>query len=130
MADGEYPASLHVVSNDPELNEVHIDVLLEVADVDLADAVQLPQAFELGQAYPNPFNPVTHVDFALPTATMVTAKLYNVMGQEVASLWNQRPMQAGRHKLLVDASALSSGLYLLQMQAGSESAVRKMMLVK
>ena len=89
----------------------------------------VPASYGLSQNYPNPFNPSTTVQYALPAAGMTTLKVYNLLGQEVATLVNE--MQApGTYKVQFNASSLSSGVYFFRVQSGSFSAVKKMVLVK
>ncbi|NUN70465.1 MAG: T9SS type A sorting domain-containing protein, partial [Bacteroidetes bacterium] len=89
----------------------------------------LPSAFALEQNYPNPFNPATTIRFALPQHAEVQLKVYNMLGQEVATLANG-PMSAGVHEVPFDASELSSGVYVYRIQAGTFRLAKKMMLVK
>ncbi|MFT5143318.1 MAG: hypothetical protein ACI80V_002287 [Rhodothermales bacterium] len=92
---------------------------------------ELPQSYSLEQNYPNPFNPTTSIDFSLPTAENVTLSVYNVLGQRVATLINGETMVAGRHQVRFDALNLTSGMYLVKLDAGSAfSQTRSMMLLK
>jgi hypothetical protein len=86
--------------------------------------------FRLIGNYPNPFNPTTRIRFDLPADLRVSLKIYNTLGQEVAVLADGRMMARGEHQLSFDGSALSSGLYFYTLQAGSYSAVSKMVLMK
>jgi len=92
-------------------------------------ASELPQSFTLYQNYPNPFNPSTTIKFALPVAGNVNIKIYNSLGQLVATLVDKE-MQSGYHEVNFDASRLSSGVYLYQLQAGGYIFVKKMLLIK
>ncbi|MCX6132553.1 MAG: T9SS type A sorting domain-containing protein [Ignavibacteriales bacterium] len=89
----------------------------------------LPQNFELGQNYPNPFNPSTSITFALPVASSVSLKIFDVLGKEVATLV-QESRQPGIYTERWDASAMSSGIYFYQLRAGNNIAIRKMLLLK
>jgi hypothetical protein len=89
----------------------------------------LPSKIALYQNYPNPFNPSTTIRFALPAASPVTVKVYDLLGQEVATLVNEvRP--AGEHSVTFDASALSSGIYFYQLRVNNFVESKKLMLVK
>ncbi len=77
----------------------------------------------------NPFNPTTTIAFDLLENGFVTLKIYNVMGQSVATVVNGT-MNAGRHSVAFDASNLSSGVYLYRIEANGFSAEKKMLLMK
>lgn len=85
--------------------------------------------YTLAQNFPNPFNPSTVIEFSLPKQSQVSLKVFNVLGQEVASLVNET-MAAGSHSVTFNASNLATGLYFYKLTAGSFSSVKKMMLVK
>lgn len=94
----------------------------------------LPKEVALYPNYPNPFNPATTIRFALPEAMEVTAGIYNIAGQLVRTLFTGR-RTAGVHSLMWDGTddngqPLASGIYLCRLQAGTHSAVRKMVLVR
>ena len=86
-------------------------------------------SYQLTQNYPNPFNPVTAIQYAIPEAGFVQIKIYNIIGQEVASLVNME-QSAGNYKVLFDASKLSSGVYLYQINVNNYQQTKKMMLMK
>jgi len=88
-----------------------------------------PQTFALSQNYPNPFNPSTKIDFTIPSNTLVQMRIYNVLGQEVATLVNET-LTAGSHTVTFDASRLASGIYMYKITAGSFVSTRKMVLMK
>ncbi len=77
---------------------------------------ELPQDFKLEENYPNPFNPVTTINFQLPISSTVSIKVYNVLGQEVADLLNSE-MNAGKYEIAFDASKLPSGIYYYRLIA-------------
>ncbi len=89
----------------------------------------IPTEYTLSQNYPNPFNPSTNIDFTLPKVSKVVLKIYNVLGQEVATLVNQE-LSAGKYKYEFNASNLSSGIYIYRLQAGDNLFTRKMTLLK
>ena len=85
--------------------------------------------FALYQNYPNPFNPTTTIEFVLPKAEFVKLKIYNILGEKVATLVS-RKLAAGKYKYDWDASSLASGVYLSRMAAGDFVQTRKMVLLK
>jgi len=89
----------------------------------------LPSDFVLEQNYPNPFNPATNIRFSLSEANQVTLKVYDMIGQEVATLVNQF-MNAGTFEITFDASNLPTGIYTYSITAGDFQSVKKMMLIK
>jgi photosystem II stability/assembly factor-like uncharacterized protein len=96
--------------------------------VSVPDETQ-PLVFALAQNYPNPFNPSTKITFSIPVQSKVTLKVYNVLGQEVATLLNEvKP--AGVHSLRFNALNLASGMYLYRIVAGDFTSVKKMLLMK
>ena len=85
--------------------------------------------FALHQNFPNPFNPATEIVFDMKTSGLVSIRVYNMVGQEVATLVNNE-VQAGRHSINFNASSLSSGLYIYKMETQGFSAMNKMLLIK
>jgi hypothetical protein len=85
--------------------------------------------YRLEQNFPNPFNPVTSIQYVINSSEFVTLKVVDILGREVATLVNeQKP--AGVYQILFDASALTSGVYFYKLQAGSFIDTRKMILLK
>lgn len=89
----------------------------------------IPDAFVLDQNYPNPFNPSTVIRFSVPHTAQVTLKVYNMLGQEVATLVNEA-MNPGTFETKFDATGLASGVYFYRMTAGSHANVRKLVVMK
>jgi hypothetical protein len=89
----------------------------------------MPKDYSLSQNYPNPFNPVTKIEFGLPKQSFVTLKVYDLLGREVASLVNDTK-QAGYYSVDFDAGALSSGVYIYRLSAGSFMQTMRMVVVK
>jgi hypothetical protein len=79
--------------------------------------------------YPNPFNPTTEISFILPQAAQVKLEIYNIMGQKVTTLLDQK-LEAGEHIVLWDGSNEASGVYLYRLQAGDFAQSKKMLLLK
>ena len=92
-------------------------------------ASELPVRFELQQNYPNPFNPTTTISFGLPKELLVTLKVYNLLGQEVATLFNGK-QNAGNHVVEFYPGNLSSGVYLYRLQAGDFTDTKKLLLLR
>jgi hypothetical protein len=89
----------------------------------------LPHSFALEQNYPNPFNPSTTIVYALSEPAFVTMRVYNLLGEIVSTLVNER-QGAGYRSVLWDASQFGSGVYYVEMTADKFSATRKMLLMK
>jgi len=89
----------------------------------------IPTRFDMKQNYPNPFNPVTKINYEIPKASFVTIKVFDILGREVASLVNGN-LEAGYYTYDFDASALSSGVYIYKITAGSFEKTMRMMVVK
>lgn len=85
--------------------------------------------YALEQNFPNPFNPVTTISYALPQDGMTTLKIYDALGREVKTLVNEFKT-TGRYTSEFDASRLSSGVYIYKLVSDKYSAVKKMLLVK
>ena len=98
---------------------------------------EFPLAFNLLQNYPNPFNPSTNIKFALPQDGLVTLRVYDVSGREVAKLINSQYYPIGIFSITLDASTLNlaSGVYLYKLDVSRDnnsvySEIKKMVLVK
>ncbi len=89
----------------------------------------LPMEFRLSQNYPNPFNPSTTFEYALAKATHVVLRIYNVLGEEVATLVSQ-DQEPGHYKTSFDAGALSSGVYLYTLVTNDFVQTKRLMLLK
>jgi photosystem II stability/assembly factor-like uncharacterized protein len=89
----------------------------------------LPLVYELTQNYPNPFNPTTKIEYSIPVQAQVELKIYNVVGQEVATLVNE-VQKAGIYHVRFGASNLSSGVYFYRLNAGNFTSVKKMVMLK
>jgi hypothetical protein len=85
--------------------------------------------FYLYQNYPNPFNPTTNLSFVIGHLSLVTLKVYDVLGREIAALINEERPE-GYYEVQFDASGLASGIYIYRIQAGEFSSSQKMILLK
>jgi hypothetical protein len=89
----------------------------------------IAKTFVLDQNYPNPFNPSTVIRYSIPNDANVTLKVFNVIGQQVSTLVNQKQV-SGNYSVTFDASNLSSGVYFYQINAGQYVSTKKMLLMK
>ena len=108
---------------------VHTTVLPDPTKIEKND--ELPTVLSLGQNYPNPFNPETKISWQLATESFVTLKVFDVLGNEVATLVNEE-QSAGSYRLEFSSknSEISSGVYFYQLRAGDFVQTKKMILMK
>jgi hypothetical protein len=105
-----------------------IDLIPNDGTVDVEDN-KMPHEFVLYDNYPNPFNPVTTIQFAIPAAQHVNLRVYDAIGKQVAELVNEYK-SAGDYKIQFNAANLSSGVYFYTMKAGSFAITKKLVLMK
>jgi Secretion system C-terminal sorting domain len=98
-----------------------------VTDVEVIN--NIPSEFNLSNAYPNPFNPSTVINFGIPNSGMVSMSVYNMLGQLVSTIVDQH-MNAGKYEINFDASSLTSGIYFYTLITNNHSSTKKMMLLK
>ena len=97
--------------------------------VSINDEKVFPLKFELKQNYPNPFNPHTTIKFSIPELSRVILKVYDIIGNEVATLVNEIKA-IGSYEVSFNASRFASGVYIYSLKAGSFVQTRKMILMK
>jgi hypothetical protein len=85
--------------------------------------------YSLNQNYPNPFNPVTTIEFTLKESSIVSLRVFDILGREVKLILNEM-LEAGIHQLEFNGSDLESGIYFYEMQAGNFRDVKKFVLLK
>ncbi len=90
----------------------------------------VPSQFQLGAVYPNPFNPSAHVEYTLNKAGRTSLKVYNILGQQVMTLVNNKYQPANTYKVSFNMSDYPSGTYFLVLQQDGKQMVRKMLLLK
>ena len=88
-----------------------------------------PSGFVLAQNYPNPFNPTTTIEFSLPHTSLVSLKIYNVLGEEVATFISGR-LTTGKYKYEWDASGFASGIYFYTLHSGNVELTKKLILIR
>ncbi|HSD64567.1 MAG TPA: T9SS type A sorting domain-containing protein, partial [Ignavibacteriaceae bacterium] len=92
-------------------------------------SVVAPVEFALQQNYPNPFNPTTLIQYSIPADQHVALNVYNLLGQKVMTLVDGM-QKSGQHEVNFNASNLASGVYFYKLEAGTQSSIRKMILMK
>ena len=85
--------------------------------------------FDLGAAYPNPFNPITNLSLTIPASGYVNVSVYNIVGQQIAELASGH-MESGMYNLTWNASNVTSGMYLVRAEYAGSIATQKLMLLK
>ena len=91
--------------------------------------IGVPKKFEVSQNFPNPFNPVTKINYELPNDSKVSIKVFDMLGREVATLLDEFKT-AGYHTVDFDGSSLSSGMYFYRIKTNEFEAIKKMLLIK
>jgi hypothetical protein len=96
---------------------------------DIQEEKEIPTEYSISQNYPNPFNPSTTITFDLPRTDEVILKVFNILGEEVATLVSDR-LNAGSYSYDWNASQMASGVYLYRLEAGEYIETRKMILMR
>jgi hypothetical protein len=91
---------------------------------------EIPLKFSLSINYPNPFNPTTTIEFTLAERGNARLMVFNMLGQEVATLFDQGAEPARRYRVVFDGSNLTSGVYVVRLQSGKEYLSQRMILLK
>ncbi|MBT8387195.1 MAG: T9SS type A sorting domain-containing protein [Ignavibacteria bacterium] len=132
MEDTTAEVVIKVFSNDLNQPVFEIPVIIEMLENLVTGSGNndfSPQDFALEQNYPNPFNPSTTIRYSIRESTLVSIKVYDVLGTEVVTLVNEvKP--AGKYTISFDASTIASGIYFYKLKAGSFVETRKMILLK
>lgn len=117
LANSDYWALLNFVSGTTDIKEEN-------------GFANVPKGFKLMQNFPNPFNPSTTIRFQISQASPVTLKIYNTLGQVVATLVNGKPLAAGTYSVDWDASQFASGVYFYELKTNDVVQSKKMILLK
>jgi hypothetical protein len=101
----------------------------------LQDVQQIPTEFELSQNFPNPFNPVTTIQYGLPSPSRITLKVYNLLGKEVMTLVDNELKEAGYHTAIWNGrnavgDGVVSGVYFIRIRVGNFVQTQKMLLIR
>ncbi len=126
---GTYHYRLRQIDTDGLVHYTHHVVVLFYPNK-VTEGKYSPTVFKLSQNYPNPFNPTTLINFSLGISGYTTLKVYNLAGQEVATLFD-RYGEGGRiYSVYFDAANLSSGIFYYKLVCGNDVEVRKLILLK
>ncbi len=119
------PIVLEIASNDYVFWYGSIQMVVGINGT----STTVPMVYDLKQNYPNPFNPSTTIKFQIPNSNLVTLEIYNLLGQKVATLVNEK-LTAGRHTVEWNAAGFASGVYLYRLQAGNYTETKKLILLR
>jgi len=111
------------------LKQIDTDGSFEYSEIIEVQFGVVPTKYVLEQNYPNPFNPSTVISYSIPTASNVSVKVFDVLGNLITTLVNQN-QEAGNYKIYFNAGELSNGIYFYKIQAGSFIDIKKMLLLK
>jgi predicted GH43/DUF377 family glycosyl hydrolase len=107
----------------------HIGYATAVSALEQIDSGHYPEGYVLNQNYPNPFNPSTTIEFSIPKSEFVTLKIYNLLGQELATLVSDN-LIAGNYKYSWESGELASSIYLYKLQTKQFTKTQKMILLR
>ena len=133
-APWEYTHTFTAAGNNPYHCEPHqgmgmTGTIIVQDPVGVSDDGETAKNFDLEQNFPNPFNPSTRISYAIPSASFVNLKVYDIIGNEIAVLVNEEK-QAGNYQIDFDATELTGGVYFYQLLTGSFVETKKMILMK
>ena len=113
-------------------SQAHTDELVSFSTTGVRDGAinQTPRNWSLAQNYPNPFNPSTIIQFTVPSSGRAVLKVFNVLGQEVATLFDGEATAGIYHQVQFNGSNLASGIYFSRLEFGGKMQVKKMLLLK
>ena len=124
------PFKLDIASNDIVFWSDTFDVKVAPTPTGVICSTDvIPRQFSIRQNYPNPFNPTTKINYEIPITSYVNLSVYNLVGQKVATLVDER-QQAGYHQVEWYASGFASGVYYYKIEAGEFQDIKKMILIK
>jgi len=115
---------------DPEASNYDPDATIDDENCVLAiDMHTIPQYYNISSIYPNPFNPITRINYGIPEYSKVEIIVYNLTGNKVTSLINEF-QTPGYHQVIWNADNYPSGMYFIKLMAGEFIKTQKLMLVK
>ena len=136
VASGSYPrnsaalvGATYSLSNHIKyynLSNFHFSTL---TNVEYDDSIIHPNEIKLYENYPNPFNPITKIEFSIPKSEYVSLKIFDVLGNEIKTLIDEK-REAGNHSVYFNAVNLSSGIYFYKLDVNNSIITKKMVLLK
>ena len=105
------------------------EIIVQINELDISESA-IPKSYHLYQNSPNPFNPVTEIAFDLPEKNKVRLEIYDITGNRVKVLVNNKSFNAGKHVMVWEAESYAAGIYFYRMTAGQYSSIQKMILLK
>jgi hypothetical protein len=129
LDDGIYYWAVQAIDGAMTGSEFSNEGTFTIGSVSSSENDYLPNKYELKQNYPNPFNPSTAIKYSIKENTQVTFRVYDVLGNEVATLINEEK-QSGEYEIEFNANGLTSGIYFYKLTAGSFTNTKKMILLR
>jgi len=124
-----YPEGIGYLKNWIKKRVEWLDKQFPASSDGVNDNIVTAGEFNLYQNYPNPFNPTTNFDFVIPSSGLVTLRIYDLTGREIATLLDKE-MLHGKYTVSFDASGYSSGIYFAELRYGNMRKATKIMLLK
>jgi len=124
-------ADLIIESNSLE-PVIEIPIVLEVGEINEIEdegSVALPVGFEVGKAYPNPFNTQTSIKVSIPSTGEFNAAIYDLGGRYIQTVYSGN-LRAGQHSFIISAENMTSGLYFVQIEYANQKSVQKIVLLR
>lgn len=125
LIDAGTHVGLPYLGSAPDLGAYEYDPSSDVTEIAAA-----PRRFVLSQNYPNPFNPTTKIRFSVGQTGRTSLTVYNLLGQRVATLFDEIAVAGQDYTIRWEGSQLVSGLYFYRLQSGNRNDVKRMLLLK
>jgi len=130
VVDFDDDNDLDIIAGASGLGELYLWENLLITSVEGNRSNSIPEQFHLFHNFPNPFNPTTKISYNIPETSFLTLKVYDVLGNEVATLVNEEK-PAGKYEVEFSATGeLTSSVYFYQLKAGYYIETKKMLLIK
>lgn len=123
-------AMLQIVNNGRQpLIQIPILLSVDYTNIPESDKPTIPSDFSVGPAYPNPFNAITRIPFALPNSAKISLSIFDIHGREIMHLF-EGTLPSGYHSKTFDASSLPGGIYFASLKTPTQRTVTKILLIK